>query len=83
MNMDVNKLNAGLKCHMDEMNNQVNSCDGCPYTEKDVMLDPRIDHNYDRHVIEKCTKCRDELIADCAEYIALLEERIAIMSEGR
>ena len=76
--IDLEKLKAGLKSH-DSVGSH---CKGCPYEHSDPMLDPRIDPDYGKHVIEACRKCRDELIADSAEYIEQLEERIAIMSEG-
>ena len=77
--VDIQKIKAGLKSHHAEGKH----CKGCPYDHSDSMLDPRIDPSYGRNVIETVKKCRDELLADCMEYIENLEERIAIMTESQ
>ena len=71
--MNKDKLKAGLKNHCESM---IRCEDDCPYKIHDPMLDPRIDPDYNKHVLEKVKHCRDELIADCYDYIEQLEKRI-------
>lgn len=53
------KILLGLTCH------EKHDCDKCPYkNEPDPMLDPRIDPDYNRRIIDNVRKCRDDLIAD-------------------
>ena len=55
------KARIGARCH------NAGRCDKCPYyAGRDMMLDPRIDPDYESHILERSKKCRDELIADLA-----------------
>ena len=81
--LSIEKIKEGFKCH------QRGACKmgqfkECPYRYySDDIISPRTDPFFREHELESVKRCRDELIADCEEYIELLEERIAIMSEGR
>ena len=58
------KARKGARCH------NGGNCKKCPYFGgDDIMLDPRIDPDYDAHVMQRLTACRDELIADLAAII--------------
>ena len=57
----MEKVLKGIKCH------EKRKCKECPYHIDDTMLDPRIDPNYDAHVLEHVKKCRDNLIKDIVD----------------
>ena len=58
------KAKKGARCH------NAGHCDKCPYyAGRDIMLDPRIDPDFDAHAMERARKCRDELIADLATIV--------------
>ena len=58
------KARIGARCH------NAGRCEKCPYyAGRDIMLDPRIDPDFDAHVMERARKCRDDLIADLAAIV--------------
>lgn len=63
-NTKEQKARLGIQCH------KKNKCTECPYYKgPDLMLDPRIDPDYNRSVIDRVKKCRDALISDVASII--------------
>lgn len=57
------KAKKGVQCH------KKRACKSCPYYESDIMLDPRIDPDYNANAMRAVKKCRDELIKDLSDVL--------------